>query len=36
MGGPTFIYTPLETSFKEASMEVFICPSTKEASLKTS
>jgi hypothetical protein len=32
MRGPTPIYTPLGTKFKEASIEASMCPLTEEAS----
>jgi hypothetical protein len=31
MRDPTFIYTLLENYFKEAFMELFMCPWTREA-----
>jgi hypothetical protein len=35
MKGPTFIYTPLRTYFKEVFKETFICTSSKKNFLKT-
>jgi len=36
MGGSFFIYIPLETYFKEVSIEVSMCALTKETSQKAS